>query len=104
MKIPQPIADGVDVLLQKFPVEDIWFFQADEAKECVLDKPQNLVVIVPDAAGAHVLDQKARELFRRQFGDGDIDVHVFPRSAVERVPRPLLVKMALTSGSNIYTG
>lgn len=101
MKIPQPAADCAEALSKKFPVEDIWFFDASAAKECLLDKPLNLVVIVPEAAGAHVLDERARDWLRQQFGENDVDVHVFPRSAIERMPRPLLVKMALTCGENL---
>lgn len=103
MKIAPPIADCVAVLTKEFPVEDIWLLEAGQSVEWALEKPRNLLVIVPDDADAHVLNAKAGELLRQRLGETDIDVHVFPQSAIARMPRPLLVKMALTGGRNIYS-
>ena len=92
----------VAALVGGFPVEDIWLLEAGAAKECALEKPANLIVIVPDTSEPHVVESAASELIRQRPEWNAMDVFVFPLSAVTRIPRPLLVKMALTSGRNLY--
>jgi hypothetical protein len=98
-KIP---GDCVAALVKAFPVEDVWLLEAGAAKECELASPINLIVIVPDEAEAHTIEKAALEMIRKRSEWNAIDVFAFPLSAITRIPRPLLVKMALTSGRNIY--
>ena len=96
------LGECVAALVKGFPVEDIWLLEAGTARECALEKPVNLIVIVPDESEAHIVESAAIELIRQRPEWNGIDVFAFPLSTVTRVPRPLLVKMALTSGRNIY--
>jgi hypothetical protein len=99
--------DGLDELLttliEAFAVEDIWLLEAGSARECGLTKPVNLIVIVPDGSEAHVVERAAIELIRARPQWNETDLFVFPLSGLSRTPRPLLLKMALTSGENIYS-
>lgn len=93
----------VDELLKAHPaIEDIWLLEANAAHECALDAPYNLIVISPDDQEAHKVEHAARQLVRSRFEGSGIDVFVFSLSTMTRTPRPLMLKMALTSGENIY--
>lgn len=92
----------VAALVKAFPIEDVWLLEAGAAKECELTSPINLIVIVPDGSEAHTIESAALEMIRKRPDWSGIDVFAFPLSAITRIPRPLLVKMALTSGRNIY--
>lgn len=96
------VDDCVAALVKAFPIEDIWLLARDAAHECELDCPQNLIVTVPDSQTAHEAEEEARKILSQQFAGTGIDAFVFPLSAIERIPRPLMVKMALTSGRRIY--
>ena len=95
-----PFAEEVKTLTTKFPVEDIWLLEAHG--EDFLDAPQNLIVIVPDTSEAYRLEKEMKSALR--LDPKSVDLFAFPLSAVERIPRPLMVKMALTRGKNIYRG
>jgi hypothetical protein len=104
MATMQDLADDcVAALVKAFPVEDVWLLEAKAAKECELDSPVNLIVIVPDDSEAHLIESAAVEMIRKRPEWTEIDVFAFPLSVITRIPRPLLVKMALTSGRNIYS-
>ena len=49
------VSDCVAALVESFPIEDIWMLEAKAAKECGLESPINLVLIVPDdvSSGRH---------------------------------------------------
>ena len=94
--------DCVAALVETFPIEDVWLLEARAAKECELDSPINLIVIVTDDSEAHVIESAAIEMIRKRPEWSEIDVFAFPLSVITRTPRPLLVKMALTSGRNVY--
>jgi hypothetical protein len=96
------VDDCVAALVKAFPIEDVWLLEANSAKECELESPVNLIVIVPDESEAHVIERAAVELVRKRPEWSEIDVFAFPLSVITRIPRPLLVKMALTGGRNIY--
>jgi hypothetical protein len=96
------VDDCVAALVKAFPIEDVWLLEANSAKECELESPLNLIVIVPDESEAHVIERAAVELVRKRPEWSEIDVFAFPLSVITRIPRPLLVKMALTGGRNIY--
>ena len=103
MNTMQDLADDcVAALAAAFPIEDVWLLEAKAAKECELDSPINLIVIVPDESEAHVIESAAVEMVRKRPEWSEIDVFAFPLSVITRIPRPLVVKMALTSGRNIY--
>jgi hypothetical protein len=103
MKLAEEHLDQcVAALIADFPVEDVWLLEAGAANECALEKPLNLIVIVPDACEAHVVESAACKVIRTRPEWSKIDLYVFPMSAITRIPRPLLVKMALKSGRNIY--
>ena len=103
MNTMQDLADDcVAALAAAFPVEDVWLLEANAAKECELDSPINLIVIVPDESEAHVIERAALQMVRKRPEWSEIDVFAFPLSVITRIPRPLVVKMALTSGRNIY--
>jgi hypothetical protein len=103
MNTMQDLADDcVATLAEAFPIEDVWLLEAKTAKECELDSPINLIVIVPDDSEAHVIENAAVEMIRKRPEWSEIDVFAFPLSVITRIPRPLVVKMALTSGRNIY--
>ena len=90
-------------LIAAFPVEDIWLLEVGSARECGLAKPVNLIVIIPDGSEAYVVECAAIELIRARPEWNETDLFVFPLSALSRTPRPLLLKMALTSGENVYS-
>ena len=46
--------DCVAALVEAFPIEDVWLLEAKAAKECELDSPINLIVIVSDDSEAHI--------------------------------------------------
>jgi hypothetical protein len=94
--------DCVAALVEAFPIEDVWLLEAKAAKECHLDSPINLFLIVPDDSETHVIESAALEVVRKRPEWSEIDVFVFPISVITRIPRPLVVKMALISGRNIY--
>ena len=94
--------DCVAALAEAFPIEDVWLLEAKAAKECQLDTPINLFLIVPDDSEAHLIESAALEMVRKRPEWSEIDVFAFPLSVITRTPRPLVVKMALTSGRNIY--
>jgi hypothetical protein len=100
---PANLDECVAVLLAGFPIEDIWLLDPARAKECHLDKPVNLIVIVTEGSEPHVISTGIDELIRERVDWSEIDVFVFPLSAITRIPRPLLVKMALSAGRNIYS-
>jgi hypothetical protein len=91
-------------LVAAFPIEDVWLLEANAAKECGLKSPANLILIVRDDSQAHVVERAALEMIRKQPDWNGIDVFGFSLSAITRTPRPLLLKMALSSGRNIYSG
>lgn len=88
----------VKTLTSTFPVEDIWLLEADG--EDFLEAPHNLIVIVPEDAGAHILEKKMKAALK--VDEKSLDLFAFPLSAIERIPRPLMVKMALSRGRNLY--
>ncbi|HRJ71592.1 MAG TPA: hypothetical protein PLS03_05170 [Terrimicrobiaceae bacterium] len=96
--IPSSVAASVEILVKAFPVEDIWYLEAGDAPECGLERPHNLIVAVRDGEEAHRLEPA----MRARLQDAAEDVHVFPLAAFERIPRPLLVKMALTHGESVF--
>ncbi|HET9523152.1 MAG TPA: hypothetical protein VFO90_02910 [Terrimicrobiaceae bacterium] len=100
--VPEVVDDCVAALVKAFPIEDVWLLEANSARECELESPVNLVVVVPDESEAHVIERAAVEMVRERPEWNEIDVFVFPLSVITRIPRPLLVKMALTGGRNIY--
>ena len=105
MNTMQDLADDcVAALVKAFPIEDVWLLEAKAANECELDSPINLIVIAPDDSEASVIESAAVEMIRKRPEWSEIDVFVFPLSVITRTPRPLLVKMALTSGRNVYCG
>jgi hypothetical protein len=105
MNTTQDVAeDCVAALAKAFPLEDVWLLEAKAANECELDSPINLIVIVPDDSEAHLIESAAVEMIRKKPEWSEIDVFAFPLSVITRTPRPLLVKMALTSGRNVYCG
>ena len=88
----------VKTLTTRFPVEDIWLLEAQG--EDFLEASQNLIVIVPEDAEPHLLE---KEMKATLGADGkSLDIFAFRLSAIERIPRPLMVKMALSRGQNIY--
>lgn len=102
MSSPEPEIEACAVLLAKsFPVEDIWSLTTEDAHECGLETPENLVVIVRRGSEAHEIEQEANLLVQKELPDAQIGIHVFSIMAIERTPRPLLVKMALRHGEII---
>ena len=97
------VDECVAVLVAGFPIEDIWLLEPAKAKECHLDKPVNLIVIVTEGSEPHVISTGIEELIRKRPEWSEIELFVFPLSAITRIPRPLLVKMALSAGTNIYS-
>jgi hypothetical protein len=100
---PANVDECVAALVASFPIEDIWLLEPAKAKECHLVKPVNLIVIVTEGSEPHLVSAAIEELIRKRADWSGFDVFVFPLSAITRIPRPLLVKMALTSGTNIYS-
>jgi hypothetical protein len=93
----------VAALVASFPIEDIWLLEPAKAKECHLDKPINLIVIAIEGSEPHVVSSGIEEVIRKRADWSGIDAFVFPISAITRIPRPLLVKIALSAGTNIYS-
>jgi hypothetical protein len=104
MSVTQANVDEcVVALVAGFPIEDIWLLEPARAKECHLDKSVNLIVIVTGGSEPHLISAGIEDLIRKRADWSGIDVFVFPLSAITRIPRPLLVKMALSAGTNIYS-
>src|ERR1700742_145746 len=97
------VDECVAALVASFPIEDIWLLEPTKAKECHLDKPNNLITIVTEGSEPHLISAAIEDLIRKRADWSSIDVFVFPFSAIARIPRPLLVKMALSGGTNIYS-
>jgi hypothetical protein len=97
------VDECVAALVAGFPIEDIWLLEPGKAKECHLVKPINLIVILTEGSEPHVISAAIEELIRKRAEWSGIEVFVFPLSAITRIPRPLLVKMALSAGTNIYS-
>jgi hypothetical protein len=95
--------DCSKALVAALPIEDVWFLEASAARECGLKSPANLILVVPDDSQPHVVERAALDLIRKQPDWNAVDVFSFPVSAVSRTPRPLLLKMALSSGRIIYS-
>ena len=104
MKSTVPLVDEyIASLIEAFPVvEDIWYFDSRTAKECRLAGEANLVVFVSPGMEASKIEKQAAELIGKKFPGVPVGIHVFPQSAMFQTPRPLLVKMAFTSGRHIY--
>ena len=98
------VAKYVDALVSELPIEDIWLLEAGRAPECYLEKTHNLIIITRGSAEPHKIEAEARALLKAKFGEADVDAYAFPLDAIMRIPRPLLIKMALQSGENIYCG
>lgn len=92
----------VESLTAALPVEDIWLLSRNAARECALEADQNLIILVANDQPADEWEPRARAIVEQSCGPEAPAVFVFPVSAMEQVPRPLLVKMALTAGERIY--
>mgnify|MGYP001352879319 CR=1 FL=1 len=100
MKSAPHLAAPIALLAAELPVEDIWYFAACQAPECELPQPFHLVLLVSDDAEAHQVEERAAGLLgdrRRDFA-----VHAFPHRALYQLPRPLLLKMAMTAGRCVF--
>jgi hypothetical protein len=100
MKTASHIAQHVATLAAELRVEDIWYFEACKAPECELSKPFHLVLLVNENAEAHKVEERAAELLGGECRD--ISVHAFSQAAMYQMPRPLLLKMALTAGKCVF--
>jgi hypothetical protein len=100
---PANVDDCVAALVAGFPIEEVWFLEPAKAKECHLEKQTNLIIIVTEGSEPHLISAAIDDLIRQRPDWGDLDVFVFPFSAITRIPRPLLVKMALSGGTNVYS-
>jgi len=100
MKTAPHIAQHVIHLSAELPVEDIWYFEASKAPECELSKPFHLVLLVSDGEEAHKVESRAAELLGEDCRD--VSVHAFPQAALYHLPRPLLLKMAMTAGKCVF--
>lgn len=98
MSATTSFAEEIKTLTSKFPVEDVWLLEAHG--EDFLNAPLNLIVIVAESSEAHSLEKEMQSALGLKAGE--VDLFAFPLSAVERTPRPLMVKMALSRGRNIY--
>jgi hypothetical protein len=100
MKTAPHIAQHVATLAAELPVEDMWYFEACKAPECELSKPFHLVLLVSEGEEAHLVEERATGL----LGDEcrDVSVHAFPQAALYQLPRPLLLKMAMTAGKCVF--
>jgi len=103
MKSTEPLVDEfIAALVEAFPVEEIWYLDSSTAKECRLREAVNLVVIVSPGGEASMIEGKADALIREKFPGARVGIHAFPQSAMCQTPRPLLVKMAFSSGHHIF--
>lgn len=100
--IPLQIDECVNALIGAFRVEDIWMLEASAYPDSDLD-PVTLIVIVPQDEAAHEIEAAATTYLRDICGANAPAVAVFNISAIERLPRPLLVKMALSKGIRIHS-
>lgn len=100
MKTAPHLAGLVANLAAELPVEDIWYFEASRAPECELAKPFHLVVLVSDGEEAHKIEERATALARETCRD--VSVHAFPQAAMYQLPRPLVLKMAMTAGKCVF--
>lgn len=100
MKTAPHIAQYVAHLAAGLPVEDIWYFEACKAPECELNKPFHLVLLVNKGEEAYKVEARAAELLGEDCRD--VSVHAFPQQALYQLPRPLLLKMAMTAGKCVF--
>lgn len=96
------VEDCVKILVEKFPIGDIWLLQSEDVPEAEFEKPLNLVMFLHDEVEAHHVERDAVALLGRQFSL--IAIHGFAQKAMFQTPRPLLVKMAFTKGHSVYRG
>jgi len=102
MTMSTPTIDQcVRALVKDFSVEDIWVLEAAKARECGLSDKLQLVVFVSEGEEPDVIEVQALRSMREQFGD--VGVHVFSHTAMFQIPRPLLVKMAFSSGRQVFS-
>lgn len=104
METISPVAKYVEALTSELSLEDIWLLESGSAPECYLEKAHNLILITRGASEPHHVEAEARDLLNKKFPEADVDVFAFPLDAIMRIPRPLLIKMALQSGENVYCG
>ena len=103
MNSTQPLVEEfVSALVEAFPVEDIWYLDSRTAKECRLREAVNLVIIVSSGGDASKIEEEATALIRKKFQGQIVGIHAFPQSAMFQTPRPLLVKMAFSSGHHAF--
>lgn len=100
MKTSPHIAQHVAALAAALPVEDIWYFEASKAPECELAKPFHLILLVSEGEEAYKVEARATELLDKDCRD--VALHAFPQAALYQLPRPLLLKMAMTAGKCVY--
>jgi hypothetical protein len=94
------IAQHVARLSAELPVEDIWYFEACKAPECELPKPFHLILLVSKGEEADLIEARATVLLGEDCRD--VSVHAFPQAALYQLPRPLLLKMAMTAGKCVF--
>ncbi len=97
----QNVDECVHALTHEFPLEDVWLLDTARAHECGLDERIQLIGFVREGNEAHLLEDKIGGFLRERFGN--VNLHAFPAAAIYQIPRPLLVKMAFTSGRLIYS-
>jgi hypothetical protein len=100
MKTSPHIAQHVATLAAELPVEDIWYFEASHAVECESGKPFHLVLLVSEGEEAYKVEALAGSLLGEDCRD--VSVHAFPQTALYQLPRPLVLKMAMTAGQCVY--
>jgi hypothetical protein len=100
MKTAPHISQHVASLAAELPVEDIWYFEARQAAECELSRPFHLILLVSEGAEAHKVEARAAELIGEECRD--VSVHAFSHNAMYQLPRPLLLKMAMTAGKCVF--
>lgn len=100
--LPDALATCVKNLAAAFPVEDIWLLERGDGGEWLFAAEKVLVVFVPEGEMADEREELARDTVRASALTNTPEVHVLPLTALERVPRPLIAKLALTRGQRVY--
>ncbi len=79
--------DCVAALLKAFPIEDVWLLEAKAAKECALQSPINLFLIVPDVSEAHAIESAALEMVRMDLSDVVARQHIVTQADLKSIAR-----------------
>lgn len=89
-------------LTQRFSIEVIWLLNARTTPGCELPKEWNVLIVVGENVDPEVVQDHAEQNLRALALASELGVVVFPPTVLQTMPRPMLIKMAMSSGESLY--